>query len=102
MDSHLKENLNVIKQAFKDHNISRAYLFGSAASDDVHPNDYDFLIVFSEEVSLLDYADMYFDLKFKLEEILNAQVDLITERSLKNPVLKQEIFKSRIPIYEAA
>jgi predicted nucleotidyltransferase len=76
-------------------------LFGSAANGDFdNSSDIDFLVNFSDSVELLDYADNYFNLLENLEKLFNRSVDLVSEKSLKNPILIQEINKSKIPLYE--
>ncbi len=50
---------------------------------------------------MLDYADNYFLLLEMLEDILNRKVDLITIKSWKNPVLKEEIYQNKVFLYEA-
>ena len=62
-------------------------------------SDIDFLVDFSG-VDLFDYADNYFDLKKSLEDLLNRQIDLLEEKALKNPYLKETIDSSKQLIYD--
>jgi predicted nucleotidyltransferase len=48
-----------------------------------------------------EYAESYFDLKFKLQELLNRPIDLLEEKSLKNSYLIENINKSKKLIYGA-
>ncbi len=55
-------------------------LFGSVARDEATAeSDVDILVDFGEPASF----DAYMDLKFYLEGLLGARVDLVTERGLK-------------------
>lgn len=84
------------------HKVSECYLFGSAVRNEMTSNsDIDFLVKFSETIPLLDYADNYFSLKFSLEELLQKPVDLVSIKSVKNPILLEEINKSKIEFYAA-
>lgn len=87
---------------FKEHHVQQAYLFGSATSSDFSSaSDIDILVNFSDDINLLDYADNYFDLKDKLEVLFGRNVDLVSSRSLKNPVLIESINKSKMRLYAA-
>ena len=79
--------------------VERAYLFGSAAMDTMSANsDVDFIIKFPDDMHFITYADNYFALAEKLESLLNKSVDLVTEKTLKNPYLLQVINKSKLQL----
>jgi hypothetical protein len=76
-------------------------LFGSATRGDFNnSSDIDFLVRFSSTIELFDYADHYFKFLENLAKLFNRPVDLVSEKSLKNPILIQEIDKSKISLYE--
>lgn len=80
----------------------RAELFGSAVRADFNDeSDIDLLVTFSDEIHLLDYADNYFALKEALESFFGRNVDIVSSKALKNPVLIDEINKSKIKVYAA-
>lgn len=82
------------------HRVDACYLFGSAAKGNLRPeSDYDLLVRFSDSVPLLQYADNYFHLLDALRQLLGRDVDLVTERSLNNPVLKAEINATKVLLY---
>ncbi|WP_296619670.1 nucleotidyltransferase domain-containing protein [Marivirga sp.] len=84
------------------HKVKSISLFGSAANDKMNENsDIDFLVQFSEEIELLNYADNYFSLLEGLEKSLNRKIDLVSVKSLRNPILKDEINRSKIDLYAA-
>lgn len=97
----IKKNLQKIRTLCQDHNVDSFALFGSAARGDFDSaSDIDFLVRFSTTVELLDYADNYFNFLENLEKLFKRPIDLVSEKSLKNPILIQEINKSKIPLYE--
>ncbi|WP_339706156.1 nucleotidyltransferase domain-containing protein [Algoriphagus aquimarinus] len=97
----IKNNLDQIELLCKEHKVDSFALFGSAAKGDFdNSSDIDFLVSFSNSIDLLDYADNYFKLLENLENLLDRSIDLVSEKSLKNPILIQEINKSKIPLYE--
>lgn len=94
--------LDEIIAACKHHHVDAISLFGSAANNTMHAgSDIDLLVDFSDEVEVLDYADNYFSLLERLQEILNRKVDLVSSKSLKNPILKKEIYNSKVDLYAA-
>jgi len=46
-----------------------------------------------------DYADNYFEVAEKFELILNRPVDLITDKSLKNPYFIDSVNQSKTLLY---
>lgn len=92
---------NVI-QLCKEHQVEAMSLFGSAVNDQfTADSDLDFLVKFSDSVSLLDYSDNYFSLLDKLSTLFSRKIDLVSEKSLKNPILIDEIKNSKIALYES-
>jgi hypothetical protein len=77
-------------------------VFGSAARNAMTAeSDIDFLVQFSEEIDVLDYADNYFAFLEGLEEITGKKIDLISTNAIRNPILKEEINRSKIELYAA-
>ena len=82
------------------HKVKRLYAFGSVLTNDFKKDsDIDFIVDF-EPVNLESYADNYFDLKFALEDTLHRSVDLLEEKSIRNPYFKTEVENHRQLIYE--
>jgi predicted nucleotidyltransferase len=80
--------------------VKRLGVFGSALARDFRPeSDVDVLVVFDED-SRADLFDKYFELKERLEEVFEREVDLVVDRPFKNPVFKASVERSRIVIYE--
>lgn len=102
MQQFLKDKLNDINSLCKKHRVTHLYLFGSASTHEFSTeSDIDFLVSFADELPLLDYADNYFELQEALSSLLNRKVDLVVEKSLKNPFLLEEIEKTKTLLYAA-
>jgi predicted nucleotidyltransferase len=98
----IKRHLPELEKLCKVHNVESFYLVGSAARDEMQSNsDIDFLVRFTSKIQVLDYCDNYLDLLLKLKELFQTNVDLISEKSLKNPILIKSLNDSKIAIYES-
>lgn len=98
----IEHKMEAIIDLCERHQVKAISLFGSAAQDTMTPeSDIDFLVQFSEDIDVLDYADNYFSFLEGLERITGRKVDLVSVKSLKNPVLKEEINRSKIDLYAA-
>ena len=56
-------------------------------------------VVDIDEKDPFKYKDIYFNLKSKLEEILQHQVDLLEERAIKNIFFRKELELTKVKIY---
>ena len=102
MEKILTDKLKEIIVICKKHNIDSIAVFGSAAKNEMNENsDIDFLVKFSNKINVLDYADNYFSVLEKLEKLIGKKVDLVSVKSLKNPILISEINNSKIELYAA-
>ena len=75
-------------------------LFGSVLREDFGPDsDVDILVTFTPDVpwSLYEWVDMIDELK----EIFGRNVDLVSDRGLRNPFRRHEILTTREVIYAA-
>lgn len=75
--------------------VKRLWLFGSyAKGKQSEKSDIDILVEFEKGKKTFDN---YMDLKFFLEDLLGAEVDLITVEALK-PGIKDAVWKEAVPI----
>jgi hypothetical protein len=89
--------IKIIAEYFKTQPVLKAWLFGSFARGEEHPDsDVDILIVldYTQPVGI-EFFGMYEDLK----ELLGRNVDLVTERSLA-PFARASVEHERRLIYE--
>jgi hypothetical protein len=101
MNTLLNQYRSTIASACRKYGVQRLAVFGSAARGDfdVASSDFDFVVRFND-TRTPGYADRYLDLAESLEGSLGRPVDLITERSIRNPILHQQIAKDSIVLYE--
>lgn len=94
-------DLGAIRSACARYGVERLRVFGSVLTDRFDPetSDVDFLVVFQSERENLFHD--YFDLKIELERIVGRRVDLVMERSVKNPFFKASAFGGAKEIYAA-
>ena len=99
MEAIISDNIDQIKSLCMIYNVKALFAFGSVVTDHFSDNsDIDLLISFKPMESG-DYADNYFELADKFEEIFNRSVDLVTEKSLKNPYFINSINKTKTLLY---
>lgn len=98
----LKKKKADLQSVCKSLSIKRLYVFGSAASNNLkEDSDIDILISFSDKLSIEEYTNNYFALHYKLRELFNRNIDIITERSLSNPYFIESINESKVLLYES-
>ena len=97
----LAEKLPEVQRLFKEHKIKRAYAFGSVVTDKFNDeSDVDFLINYDDDLDPADRGELLISLDFKLQDFLKREVDVVTEKYLRNPYLIESINKSKELIYE--
>lgn len=97
--SIIDKNIGKIQTLCSKHKVSRLFVFGSILTEKYKKtSDIDFVVDF-QGVDLFDYADNYFDLKTSLENLLKREIDLLEDKAIKNPYLRQSIDSSKQLIY---
>ena len=95
----IDQNIGIIRDLCSKHKVSRLFVFGSVLTKKFKKSsDIDLLVDF-KDVDLYSYADNYFDLKDALEKIFQRDVDLLEDKAIKNPYLRQSIDSSKQLIY---
>jgi len=83
----LKSNLSIIQSRF---GVKDILLFGSVARNDAKPgSDVDILVEFAQQPGF----DRFMELRFFLEDLLLAKVDLVTRSALRprmRPIIEKE------------
>lgn len=101
MNSILLDNMDGLKALCELYNVKALYAFGSACTEKFNESsDIDLLVSF-KPMDFGDYADAYFALSDAMEQLLSRPVDLVTEKSLKNPYFIESLNKTKTAIYEA-
>jgi uncharacterized protein len=97
----IEEHRHALVDICRRFKVRRLDLFGSAVRGTFNPqsSDLDFLVSL-DDTSPAEYTDNYFALAHELERLLQRRVDLVTERSVRNPYFRQVIEATRQPVYE--
>lgn len=82
-------------------NVEQLDLFGSAATGSFQSDssDLDFIVQFSAP-NAGSYLDRYLDFAEALEQLFQRPVDLLTERSIRNPFFRRNVEATRHQVYE--
>ena len=101
METAVFLDVEAIRRACERYGVNRLRVFGSVLTDRFDPktSDVDLLVTFQPERDNLFHD--YFDLKFELERIVGRGVDLVVERSVRNPFFKAATFGSAQDLYAA-
>jgi predicted nucleotidyltransferase len=95
----IENNSQKIIALCKKHKVGKLFVFGSILTDRFNEeSDVDMVVDF-DKVTLEDYADNYFDLKFSLEDIFGREVDLLEDKAIRNPILRRNIDNSKVLVY---
>lgn len=95
----IERDIDKIRELCSKHRVGKLFVFGSVLTDRFKSDsDIDFIVDF-QDVDLYDYADNYFDLKFSLEDLFKRDVDLLEDKAIKNPYLRQSIDSSKQLVY---
>lgn len=87
-------------ELLKKHKIRSAYVFGSVLTEKFNEqSDVDFLVNLQEGLDPVDAGGHLWDLYYELKDLLHREIDLLTERSLKNPYFIKELNETKFPIY---
>jgi uncharacterized protein len=92
---------NQIIKLCEKHKVKYLFAFGSVLTNKFSDkSDVDLLVDINSK-DPIKYAENYFDLKFQLEDLLKRKIDLLEERGIRNPYLKENIDNSKLLIYGA-
>ena len=101
MNPLIADRLDAIRALCREYGVRRLDLFGSAATGvfDDETSDVDFVATFIDTRSP-GYADRYLGFAEALEELLGRPVDVVTERSIRNPYFRRAVDAARQPVYD--
>ena len=95
----IENNIETIQHILKKHNVKRAFVFGSACTDNFSENsDVDMIVAFNKRY-FDNYVDNYFSLESELSKLLQRNIDLVAEETIQNPYFIQSINKTKTAIY---
>ena len=101
MSSVLEKNKRKLAELCRRFGVRRLEVFGSAVREDFDPakSDFDFIVSFADKTPGT-YADRYFDFAAAIEKLLGRRIDLLTERSIRNPYFRREVEAARQIVYD--
>jgi predicted nucleotidyltransferase len=91
-----------IAELSRKHHVRSLSIFGSAARDDFDSatSDVDIIVEF-EDFPIEQYSDNKWALHDELAAKFDRKVDLLTWKSLSNPVIRKEIESTHVTLYAA-
>lgn len=99
MIDFFKKYQTQIQYLCNEFKVVRLYAFGSVLRKDFSSeSDIDLIVAFdeSQKISLFKH---YFGLRAALEKMFGRSVDLIEEKPIRNPILREEIETTKRLIY---
>lgn len=95
----ISKNIDKIRTLCLAHNVKTLFAFGSVCTDKFNEDsDIDLLISFNP-MDYSDYADTYFELADKFENLFDRAVDLVTDKSLSNPYFIDSVNQTKTLLY---
>lgn len=87
----------------EEYGVARLEVFGSICTNAFDPatSDIDFLVQYRDDFDLGPWLQLHFELKAKLAELFDRQVDLIMAVRPRNPFIRQSINATRQLLYAA-
>jgi predicted nucleotidyltransferase len=97
----IRNRLNDFKDLCVNHQVKSLYAFGSAVTDNFDPISSDIdLLVEIEDPDPIGRGEKLLDLWDKFEVFFNKKIDLLTDSSIRNPILRKNIDNTKILIYD--
>ena len=95
----LSVHSNEVRQLCESNKVKSLFAFGSVTTERFNADsDIDF-VVDIEDNDPLSYSDKYFDLKLQLEQLFKRKIDLLEQKTIRNPYLKARIDQTKVRVY---
>ncbi|MBK6484770.1 MAG: nucleotidyltransferase domain-containing protein [Chitinophagaceae bacterium] len=95
----LSVHSNEVRQLCESNKVKSLFAFGSVNTERFNADsDIDF-VVDIEDNDPLSYSDKYFDLKLQLEQLFKRKIDLLEQKTIRNPYLKARIDQTKVRVY---
>ena len=95
LDNYNNSLINLCQQ----NKVKSLYVFGSVLTDHFNDKSDIDLVVDIDSNDPFEYADNYFNLKFALQDLLKRPIDLLENKAIKNPFIRNNIDGSKHLIY---
>lgn len=96
---YLDKYKNEINSLCLQNKVKSLYVFGSVLTDRFNEKSDIDLVVDIDSNDPFDYADSYFNLKFALQDLFRRPIDLLENKAIKNPYIRQNIDHSKSLVY---
>ncbi|MDR1880349.1 MAG: nucleotidyltransferase domain-containing protein [Tannerellaceae bacterium] len=83
----------------RQNRVKTLYAFGSVLTSNFNGESDIDMVVDIDASDPLVYGDSYFNLKFALQDLLKHPIDLLEEKAVRNPFLREHIDNSKQLIY---
>ena len=102
MNLIITSHKNEIAAICKSNGVKRLFAFGSVVSDKFNTETSDIdLYVEVNETDPIKKGNYMLNLYEAFEKLFNRKVDLLTTKSLRNPILKEVIDETKVLVYES-
>lgn len=100
--NRIEKHIAAIIALCKQYKVKKLFVFGSILTNRFNEkSDIDFLVDFNKQ-EIEDYFDNFFDFKYALEKLLDRDIDLVEEQTIRNPYLRKNIDNTKALIYGGA
>lgn len=101
LNKEIQARLDEFASICKRHKVDQLFVFGSAVKGpiDEKNSDIDFLVQIDQE-DPIERGECLMNLWTALESFFHCEVDLLTESSIENPVLKENIDHTKVLLYD--
>jgi len=83
------------------HNVKRLYAFGSSITPDFNEATSDIdLLIEMKDIDPIERGENLIRIWDKFEVFFQRKVDLLTDSSIRNPILRNEIDSTKVLIYD--
>ena len=92
-----------IQALCREFGVARLEVFGSVVTDAFDPerSDIDFIVTYPEDYEFGPWLKRYFELKRRLESLLERPVDLVMSDAIRKPRFIQSVREQRQLLYAA-
>ena len=95
----ITDHIDQISELCSANGVKALFAFGSVTNDKFSTGSDVDLVVEIANTDPLGYSDSYFNLKFGLEALLQREIDLLENKAVRNPYVKEEIERTKILVY---
>ena len=99
MNQIITDSFDKIVALCEQHGVQSLYVFGSVLTPRFNSDsDIDFLVHFNT-ADMTDYVSNFLNLKHSLESELGRPVDLVEDKSIRNPIFRHSVDKTKVSLY---